>query len=170
MIFPPQPDHPAADAVTGSLRRIIHAIDLHSRQLSRHTGLTVPQLSVLQAIQRHPDAPVKVVARSAYLTQATVSIVLDRLEDRGLVRRRRAEHDRRQVLVGITEDGREALAQVPALLQRHFLERFHELQQWEQNMLVSALQRIADLMDLETPPVPVTATGTGAGAGRHVDD
>jgi DNA-binding MarR family transcriptional regulator len=172
MIFPPQPERPAAEAVAGSLRRIIHAIDLHSRRLSRETGLTVPQLSVLQVVQRHPDAPVKSVARSSHLTQATVSIVLDRLEERGLVHRRRADQDRRQVLITITDAGREALARVPDLLQQHFLERFHGLQQWEQSMLVAALQRVADLMEIEMPAPLGVATGAdnAAGAARRAQE
>ena len=36
--------------VLDAVRRIMHAADLRSRRLSRETGLTAPQLAILQAI------------------------------------------------------------------------------------------------------------------------
>lgn len=68
-----------------SLRRVIRAIDIHSRQLNKHSGLTGPQLMVMQKIAQL-DAPLaKQVAEEITLSPATVTTIIDRLEGRGLV-------------------------------------------------------------------------------------
>ena len=43
---------PLEEQVIAALRRITRAIDLHSRLLLQKSGLTIPQLAALQAIQR----------------------------------------------------------------------------------------------------------------------
>ena len=65
-----------------ALRRIMRAADLYSRQLSKRAGLTTPQLLVLQAIRDLGDVTIGTIARRVNLSQATVTTILDRLEQR----------------------------------------------------------------------------------------
>ena len=76
-------------------------------------------------------------------------MIIDRLEARGLVVRRRGELDRRQVKVTLTEEGRRLLETAPAPLQTRFLKNFGELREWEKHAILASLCRIADLMDAE---------------------
>jgi DNA-binding MarR family transcriptional regulator len=48
-----------------------------------------------------------VLARRYYVTKATITSVVDELERKGLVNRRRSEEDRRTVFVELTQHGRE---------------------------------------------------------------
>jgi len=73
-----------------SLRQIIRATDLYSRQLSREVGLTAPQLLILQAIQKLGAVSISKLSSEVSLSQATVTTILDRLESRELVARHRS--------------------------------------------------------------------------------
>lgn len=132
-----------------SLRKVIRAIDLYSKKLNKDSGLTAPQLFVLQEISAHDGVLVKDIASSINLSSATVTNILDRLEVRELVVRERSTVDKRKVGLHLTELGTNALANAPKPLQEHFIDRFEKLEEWEQTQLVATMQRIATMMDAE---------------------
>jgi DNA-binding MarR family transcriptional regulator len=132
-----------------SLRKITQAISLHSKDLNRRYGLTGPQLVILNQIGIHDTLTVTELARSISLSQATTTDILNRLEKRGFVERARDVRDRRRVAVRITSKCREILSQAPPPLQEAFVDRYSNLPEWEQLMILSALHRIVDLMSAE---------------------
>lgn len=138
--------------VLSLLRRIIRAIDLHSKQLEKTFGLTGPQLVVMRTVSAHRDITVGGVARQVSLSQATVTNIIDRLETRGLLRRVRSSQDKRKVTVSETEEGQALLAKEPTFLQEKFIHDFIQLQQWEQLQILSSLQRVATMMGAEEVP------------------
>jgi DNA-binding MarR family transcriptional regulator len=147
--------------VIAALRKITRAIDLHSRQLLKQCGLTSPQLSALQALQRLQPITVGALAKEIHLGQATVTGILRRLEDRGLVVRNRGNEDRRSVLVTLTERGQQVLRSSPSPLQEHFHRELTLLQEWERTQILATLQRIASMMgagDIEAAPLLVSGT------------
>ncbi|WP_414827708.1 MarR family winged helix-turn-helix transcriptional regulator [Alteromonas sp. H39] len=132
-----------------ALRRVIRAVDLRSKQLSKSVGLTGPQLMVMQNIQEKPGIMVKDIAENINLSPATITNILDRLEARDLAQRIRSTTDKRKVGVFVTEKGKYALQDAPRPLQEHFIERFNHLKEWEQSQMVATMQRIATMMDAE---------------------
>lgn len=152
------------DQVLASLRRIIRATDIHSRRLNKDTGLTTPQLVVVRAIAAGDSLTASEIARAVSLSQATVTTLLNRLEDRGLITRQRSEEDRRRVNVQLTEAGRALVATAPEPLQEQFAARFAQLEAWEQHQLVASLERIANMMDAEDlDAAPLLAPGEDVG-------
>ncbi len=143
-----------------SLRRVIRAISLHSRQLNKESGLTGPQLMVMRKIGQL-DAPLaKQVAQEITLSPATVTTIIDRLESRNLVIRTRSETDKRKVHLSLSDAGRELLIDSPKPLQEHFIKRYQNLEEWEQTQLLSAVERIASMMDAdELDAAPVLLLG-----------
>ena len=73
--------------------------------LAAEYELSPPQLGALKAL--HPDHPVAMSELAEILgcDNSNVTGIIDRLEYRGLVERRPAEHDRRVKLLALTEDG-----------------------------------------------------------------
>lgn len=143
-----QPLSPDQEIVT-SLRKIMRAIDLHSRRLMESIGMTGPQLATLQAIRRLGPTPANAIAREVLLSQATVTGILTRLESRQLITRLRSEVDRRAVVVTVTEAGQRLLDQSPSLLQDRFRKELARLEEWEQLLILSTLKRVASLMGAE---------------------
>lgn len=136
-----------ADEVLVALRRVMRATDLHSKQLVKQVGLTAPQLLIMQLLHRHGSMPSGELAQRVSLSQATVTSILDRLAAKGLVSRERSEEDRRKVFILLTESGAAKIADAPTPLQEHFVKQFGDLKDWEQAQIISALQRIAHMMD-----------------------
>jgi DNA-binding MarR family transcriptional regulator len=141
-----------------AIRRIIQSVDLHSRYLERYFGLTVPQLIVLQVVSTNGEMPIGEIAKSVSLGQPTVTGILERLENRNLVRRRRGEKDKRKMYISVTESCHQLLGKAPPPMQEHFIDAFTSLQDWEQSMILTSLQRIVALMDAKTIQVaPILA-------------
>jgi len=133
-----------------ALRKIIQAIELNSKRLVKRVGLTGPQLVILQEITRSGEVTAGEIARAVSLSQATVTGILERMEKRGLLARQRSDRDKRRIMVRITESGRQIIEEAPPLMQEAFVEKFSSLQDWEQTMILSALQRLVSIMDATT--------------------
>ena len=143
-----------------SLRRVIRAIDIHSRQLNKQSGLTGPQLMVMQTISQLELPLAKDVAQEVALSPATVATIIDRLEARDLVVRTRSESDKRKWHLSLSEAGVTILSGAPKPLQDHFIKRYQNLEEWEQSQLLSAVERIASMMDAnEIDAAPVLFVG-----------
>ncbi len=148
------------DDVLIAIRRVIRAVDLHSRKLSQSYGLTGPQALVLKEISAKKNISAGEVAKQVSLSQATITDIVKRLEQRGLVTRVRDLQDRRKTMLEITKEGKALIKAAPPLLQEQFTERFAQLQDWEQALLLSSLQRVACLMDAEElDAAPLLASG-----------
>ncbi len=137
------------EEVLVALRRVIRATDLYSKQLAKTTGLTAPQILLLQTIRDRGDATIGELANEISLSQATVTSILDRLERRELVYRERSKEDKRKVHAYLTDLAVDILKETPIPLQEQFTRQFGDLQTWEQTMIISSLQRVAQMMDAQ---------------------
>jgi DNA-binding MarR family transcriptional regulator len=140
-----------------SVRRVAQAIDVRSREIARLTGLTLPQLIVLQAVRSLGEVTTLQISREAAMSAPTVVAVLDKLEAKGLVARYRSTRDRRIVHARLTPAGEEALATAPDLLQPGFMAAFRALPEADRQALADAISRIAALM---APPAESLSSAT----------
>jgi DNA-binding MarR family transcriptional regulator len=173
------PTRPASgercDEVLVALRRIVRAIDLHSRKLVQNYGVTAPQALILKKLVELEGVSVGELAKHVSLSQATVTDILDRLERRGLVHRMRSVSDRRRVVVKATPQGIDVSLSAPSLLQEGFVREFSLLQDWEQSLIISSLQRVAAMMDAEaleaaqvlSPESSTSVSNSAAAAPEH---
>lgn len=111
-------------------------------------GLTYPQYLVMLALwQTDEPQGVGQLGDLLGLDSGTLTPVLRRLEQRGLVVRRRDEHDERRRLIGLTDDGRDlrALAvKVPERIAARF-----PMQGKDYHLLMAQLGEIAQAFDAE---------------------
>ena len=149
----------SAESILRALRRIIRKTSEHSRQVARNTGLSVPQSLCLRIIgEAKPTEEVTVVrvAESLQLAPATVSRLLDRLEEAKLIVRERKSQDRRKVCLTLTALGRRRLKELPPMLQVQFTARLEALSERKQTELLRALETIVELMEaVELDAAPV---------------
>lgn len=166
----PEPDSvPRYDLrVFQALRRIIRAVDLHSRKLSAQHKITGPQLVCLLAVEEHEPVTPSAIARHVHLSPSTVIGILDRLEAKGLTRRARALKDRRLVQVSLTEPGKALAVSAPSPLQDALAREMNELPEVELAEIAGSLDRIVEMMEvrhLDAAPIletgPIDATGGG---------
>lgn len=160
---PPDEGETAVDRTDESLialRRILRATELYGRELAQKAGLTAVQIRVLQIVGETGRATPKAIATRMGVSQATMTALIDRLAAKGMVERQRSETDRRQTNVLITEAGRAAVERAPDPLQQRYVKRFEAMDDWEQALVVSVLERVAGMLDsAEIDASPVLDSG-----------
>ena len=119
-----------------SLRRLQRASEIHAKRLGRHSGLTPIQLLILHSIKAMGEGTLGELARQVSVSQATLSTIIDRLENRELLHRIRSQRDKRKVHLALTDKVLAAIQAEPALLPSEFLDRFGQLaRRAQENML-----------------------------------
>ncbi|MET7478431.1 MarR family transcriptional regulator [Streptomyces sp. NPDC005648] len=84
----------------------------HLDELVRPSGITALQYTALTVLERHDGLSAAQLARDSFVTAQSIADLVRSLEGRGLVRRERNPQSRRELLILLTDAGRE-------LLQRH---------------------------------------------------
>lgn len=138
------------------MRKILRATDSYAKELSGKSGLTTSQLLLLQVLEEHGESTAGEIANYIGITQATTTILIQKLEQRELIQRQRGNKDRRKVWLSLTQSGEEALSAAPNGLQEQFIKGFEALESWEQSMILAALERILTLLnaeDIDAAPV-----------------
>lgn len=141
--------HAAVGEMLGAERR------LRSRDKVTEDGMTIAQVRALMALKRKPEATVGDLARFADVTPATMTATLDQLEGAGIVVRTRSPHDRRVVIVSLTEHGQTLVAERREVWEAHWTEAFDDFDDDELRTIAVGLRRIAGIYD---------AIGTGSPA------
>lgn len=141
----PLPDE-AMDIVNG-LRRIVRAIELYSQEIYKSFGLTGPQLWVLKTLSRRGPLATTDLARALAVQPSTLSVLVDRLARRGLVRRQRPREDRRFVELELTPDGAALAARAPEPAQGRLLHGLRELTPRQIRTLHASVEQLVEMME-----------------------
>jgi DNA-binding MarR family transcriptional regulator len=71
-------------------------------------NLTMSEMHILEATGKNPDQQMSEIARKLRITLPTLTVSVQRLEEKGYITRKRAGSDRRKVNIALTERGRKA--------------------------------------------------------------
>ncbi len=138
-----------------ALRRIIRALDVHSRKLYRECRITSPQILCLRNLSGSSPQTLSSLSSQLHLSVSTVNGIVDRLEAQGLLQRTRSTQDQRKVLIAITLAGQNLLDTVPELMRDQFAQAFRKMAYQDQQKLSELLVTLAGHLDL-----PVIDPGT----------
>lgn len=139
-----------------AMRKILRTTELNSKALMRETGLTPSQLIFMQLLDDGAEKTAGHVAARMGITQATTTALIHKLEALDMVVRRKGQSDRRQVWLSLTDRGRKVLEIAPDGAHAKFHKEFSALAEWEQLMLIAALERVATMLgqdDQDAAPV-----------------
>jgi DNA-binding MarR family transcriptional regulator len=156
--------------VLSAMRRIIRSVDLYSKELAAKARITSPQLVCLLTLAEKGAMTATTISREVFLSPSTIVGILDRLEDKGLVKRERTSKDRRVVTVSVTEAGRELARSAPSPLQDTLTEALRTLPLAEQLDIATSLERVVRLMEAQhIDAAPILETGPINKAGAPHD-
>lgn len=143
-----EPEDPL-DALEMRLFRLMRVLRRRFAQdLSRH-GLTFHQFITLLSLHRTGDScRMGPLAEATMQSAASMTAIVDRLLERGLVERRRDPTDRRSVVVSLTEAGQELLRQIKADRHHAVKRALGQLSVEERSHLASILEKM--IQSLET--------------------
>ncbi|MFP3896709.1 MAG: MarR family winged helix-turn-helix transcriptional regulator [Anaerolineales bacterium] len=85
----------------------------HGHKLRKEFGISGRQLAVLRHLLRAGTCTVGEMSSLLYISDASTSKLLERMERDGYIRRRRCEKDNRKVLIDPTKAGREIAGRAP---------------------------------------------------------
>lgn len=104
-----------ATKTSPSLLYMVKQVELvvrsHLDELVRPAGITALQYTALTVLERHDGLSAAQLARDSFVTAQSIADLVRSLENRGLVRRERNPRNRRELLILLTDAGRQLLEQ-----------------------------------------------------------
>lgn len=164
---PQTPARPATEAVRQGLGQLFGAERrLRGRAQAVPGELSYGQVRALAALGREHEMTAGQLARSADLNPASVTALLDHLEESGVVARRRSTEDRRVCHVALTPAGEALLAKKLAGWQAHWEEHLRGFDERELETAARVIHALTELYDSipGTPSEPPAAPDRTAGA------
>src|SRR5438477_7895732 len=96
-----------------AVRSIVRALRMNTRAIELQMGISLAQLFVLQQLAQRPADSLNDLAERTATHQSSVSVVVRRLLERGLVSRTPATTDKRRIEIDLTPAGRSLLVGAP---------------------------------------------------------
>ena len=132
-----------------SIRKLIQAGELYSKELSKIHSISAAQLNCLLALFENGSLPPSQIAKHMLVKSSTVTGVVDRLEQKGLVRRVRNSPDRRIVTIELTEAGNQLAENAPPPIQQIIVDGLKKISEAEIDEIVFALAKLTDMLDVQ---------------------
>lgn len=124
------------------LRRAVNAVSLREGEVMRAAGLTESQFGALEALLHLGPLCQHELAGKVLKSAGNMTTVVDNLERRGLVERRRDGEDRRVVTVHLTASGRDLVRAVFPRVVEVLVDAFSTLSATEQQQLAALCRRL----------------------------
>jgi DNA-binding MarR family transcriptional regulator len=133
---------PAEDlGLTDALVELSFLVQLILGRIAADHGLSIAQVRVL-GVLRDREPGMQQLAHHLHLDKSSVSGLIDRAEQKGLVKRVAATQDGRAVLVSSTAKGRKIMAQIEENATHEFAGLAATLSQRERNQLSQLASRL----------------------------
>ena len=142
--------HVSGDEDIGEIRNIVGfhirlahgAVYRHFTETFAHLDLTQKQVSALWLVNDHPDIAQTGLAQRMRMDRATTMAIVNRLEAKGYLTRRKSRSDARKQALNLTEQGRKALATAKRAIHQHELWLKSRFNEKEVAKLIELLTRI----------------------------
>jgi DNA-binding MarR family transcriptional regulator len=141
---------PDTRVVLDAVRRIVQALHESSRWAEKHLGLTGAQLFVLQKLADSPCWSLNERAARTHTHQSSVSTVVARLVERGLVVRVAGESDARRIELRLSPPGRKLIRRAPNLPQQRLIRGIERLPASRRRALAASLDALTSAMAVNT--------------------
>lgn len=130
-----------------SLRAITQLMNIYSRALLKNAGVTGPQLSILVILNEDGPLTISEVSKRVHLSRGTLTGTIHRMETGELITRTHSTEDRRKSTLHLAPKGLHILDTVSSPLPKDVVMRLETgIPEWEQHMILSAVQRLANLI------------------------
>jgi DNA-binding MarR family transcriptional regulator len=134
------------------IRRLVQARELYTKELNKNYAVTAAQLNCLLALHENGPLPPSQIAKIIMVKSSTVTGIIDRLEQKGLVVRLRNSPDRRVITIQLTAAGKKLANNAPPPIQLKILDGLKKLSKDDIKRIVASLNmltRMLDVQDLE---------------------
>jgi MarR family transcriptional regulator, organic hydroperoxide resistance regulator len=133
-----------------------HALQKRSKRMEATLGVTGPQRLALRLVSRFPGLPAGRLARLLHLHPSTVTGVVKRLVERGLLTRNSDAPDRRRSLLRVTPAGMQLLARSQPTIESAVRRALATMSPRQVDTALKALSKIAVSLEAVEPDEPKT--------------
>jgi DNA-binding MarR family transcriptional regulator len=145
--------------IVARLRQIIRAVAIFSKEVKMKSGLNASQLACLAELAESSEMSLRELSVAIHVSPSSITKIIDALEEKNFVRRKRTETDRRVLKAEITEMGMATVYSSPQSLQKRMLEGLSQLSTTAKQEIDANLEKLALLIDAqELPSAPVLDT------------
>ena len=131
------------------LRKLVQASEMYSKYLQKNYGVTQHQLACLLALFDSGPLPESKLAQTILVKPSTITGIIDRLEQKGLVARERSARDRRIVTIKLTDTGNGLVKQAPPPIQKAIINGLKKLSEQENIKVVKSLEKLVSMLEEE---------------------
>lgn len=133
--------------IMDKIHTIGHQMRQHFHKAAQKEGITRSQRSLLKALMHKGPQCIQDLSTLLDLSNSTVSGIVDRLEEKGIVERRRDEGDRRSVYVHVTPGQKDRLYKMHNEFDKHIEAFFLSLSAEEKRTLHAIIEKFECTMD-----------------------
>ncbi|HUQ20816.1 MAG TPA: MarR family transcriptional regulator [Gemmatimonadaceae bacterium] len=132
--------------VLEAMLSINQSIRVSARAIEQEVGVSSAQLLILQCLADEPAQSINDLAANTFTHQSSVSMVVSRLYEKGLVRRSPSDRDARRVSVSLTAPGMSIVRRTPSTAHSRLLGVLKTLSASELKNLRMSLTQVADMI------------------------
>ena len=132
-----------------SIRRLMQAGELYTKELNKVYNISSAQLNCLLSLHENGPLPPSQIAKLIMVNSSTVTGIIDRLEQKGLVERKRISTDRRVITVDLTKNGKVLAENAPPPIQQKLFDGLSKLSEEEIKNISSTLLSLTDMLDVQ---------------------
>lgn len=141
--------------ILDSIRRLVRMLRVSDRQAQTELGVSGAQLFVLTELGKTPSMSLNDLASRTLTDQSSVSVVVTRLVEAGLVTRDRDERDARRLVLNLTRSGSALLQNAPPVVQERLLAVFDRLPEAERKRFADTFEEIVNNVGGDDGPAPM---------------
>jgi len=141
--------------ILDAIRRLVRHLRLADRAAQSDLGISGAQLFVLTELGKTPSLSLNDLATRTRTDQSSVSVVVSRLVEAGLVTRDRDPRDARRLILDLTPGGQAMLQRAPAVAQEQILDVIERLPPDGRKRLADSLTDLVDTLGAEPGPAPM---------------
>ncbi len=141
--------------ILDSIRRLVRLLRVSDRQAQADLGISGAQLFVLTELGKTPALSLGDLAARTRTDQSSVSVVVTRLVEAGLITRDRDARDARRLVLHLTKAGRALLQRAPPVAQERLLAEVDRMPAEERRRFADTFEEIINSVGAEDGPAPM---------------
>ncbi len=129
------------------IRKLMQAGAYYTKELNKEFHVSAPQIACLLVLHEEGSLPLSQIAKKIMVKSSTLTGIIDRLEQKGLVIRTRKSLDRRVITIDLTEKGQELAVCAPPPIQKKIVHGLKNLSDIEREQIIQSLNKLAEMID-----------------------
>ncbi|MBC2696232.1 MAG: MarR family transcriptional regulator [Desulfobacteraceae bacterium] len=132
-----------------SIRKLMQAGEFYTKELNKKYRVSAPQLNCILSLYENGPLPPSQIAKHIMVKSSTVTGIVDRLEQKGLVKRFRNSPDRRIITIELTDSGKNLAKNAPPPIQQKIIDGLKKLSKDELDQIILPLTKLTDMLDVQ---------------------